>query len=194
MVVVEGGVTPVARLLDLGVASAMFDLTTGGRSVTTSGTIIGRPHYWAPERARRPMSADARSDLFSLGCLLYELMCGEGPFAGLNLYDCYHATIEERYVPLDVRCPRAPAAVLTAVSLLLRADPERRIQTCAELLERLDPFTLNGEQPDHAPTPTPVEPARLPPPSPTTAVLPFLAGGVAIGAILAGVAWAAFGR
>jgi hypothetical protein len=84
--------------------------------------------------------------------------------------------------------------VLAAVPLLLRADPERRIQTCAELLERLDPSSLAAEQADHAPTPVPVAPARPSPAAARGPVWPFLAAGVAIGAILAAVAWAAFGR
>jgi eukaryotic-like serine/threonine-protein kinase len=194
-VIVEGTTTPAARLLDLGVASAMFDLTTGARSVTTSGTIIGRPHYWAPERARRPTSADVRSDLFSLGCILYELLCGEGPFGGLNLYDCYHATLEERFVPLEVRCPRAPPALLSAVAELLRADPERRIQSCAELLLRLDRSTLGDEQGDHAPTPVPAEPAREPePPAAPTPSWIRLAAGLACVAVLSAVLWAVLGR
>lgn len=91
------------RILDLGVATAVFALVSQGRSVTTSGTTIGRPHYWAPERARRPHLADGRADLFSLGCVTYELFAGVGPFAGLNLYDCYHATLESRYPPLAER-------------------------------------------------------------------------------------------
>lgn len=152
----------VARVMDLGVAAAMFDLVSAGRSVTTSGHTIGRPHYWAPERARKPQSADARSDLFSLGCILYEMFAGKGPFAGLNLYDCYHATLEEKYAPLASIRPDTPPAVLTLVPMLLRTDPSKRPQSCAEVLERLELFTIEGaepERPRRAP-PTASEPDR----------------------------------
>lgn len=190
LVVVEGEAT--ARVLDLGVATAIFDLTTGGRSVTTSGVVVGRPHYWAPERARRPSSADARADLFSLGCILYELFAGAGPFAGLNLYDCYHATLEQRFVPLSERCPDAPPAVLGLVPMLLRADPERRPGSCAELLERLDPHTL-----DDAPSSSSASPpggVRAPGARRTLPPGGWVVLGAGIGAILATAGWFVFGR
>ncbi|MCA9491138.1 MAG: serine/threonine protein kinase [Myxococcales bacterium] len=172
----------IARVMDLGVATAMFDLVSAGRSVTTSGHTIGRPHYWAPERARKPQAADARSDLFSLGCILYELFAGKGPFAGLNLYDCYHATLEEKYAPLDTVRPDTPPAVLHLVPLLLRTDPAKRPQSCTELLERLDQFTLEGAEPER------------PAPSPVVAAAPdrrplWLALAVAAVVVLGGAAW-----
>ncbi|MCB9689886.1 MAG: serine/threonine protein kinase [Alphaproteobacteria bacterium] len=172
----------VARIMDLGVAAAMFDLVSAGRSVTTSGHTIGRPHYWAPERARKPQSADARSDLFSLGCILYELFAGKGPFAGLNLYDCYHATLEEKYVPLASVRPDTPSAVLHLVPMLLRADPAKRPQSCAELLERFELFTLEGAEPATPPS----RPVAHPTPVDRT---PWIVGGVGVLVVLAGAAW-----
>jgi serine/threonine-protein kinase len=154
-VLVEGDVIPHARVMDLGVASALFDLVIGGKSITSSGTTIGEPRYWSPERARKPQSADARSDLFSLGCILYELFAGVGPFDGLNLYECYHATLDGRFVPLERRSMDAPVEVVTLVKRLLAPRPEHRPASCEEALAMLLP-------PD----------AALPPPKPATPVSP----------------------
>lgn len=178
VVVVDGA----ARVLDLGVASAMFDLVSAGRSVTTSGHTVGRPHYWAPERARKPQSADARSDLFSLGCILYELFAGKGPFAGLNLYDCYHATLEEKYVPLGEVRADIPPSVLALVPSMLRTDPDKRPQSCAEVLERLDQYTLEDGSPRRRADPTPAAP-----PLPTLWIAVGAACVVGVGAL--GAIW-----
>jgi len=159
-VLVEGDVIPHARIMDLGVASALFDLVIGQKSITSSGTTIGEPRYWAPERARKPQSADVRSDLFSLGCLLYELYAGVGPFDGLNLYECYHATLDARYLPLERRSLDAPPEVLKLVKRLLAPEPEDRPASCGEALAMLLP-------PGAAlPPPTPATPASPPSPMP----------------------------
>jgi serine/threonine protein kinase len=177
-----------ASILDLGVASAMFALVHGGRSVTTSGTTIGRPHYWAPERARRPQSADGRSDLFSLGCVLYEMFAGVGPFAGLNLYDCYHATLESRFPPLAERRKGLPPHVGALVGALLRARPEQRPQSCAEVREILD-----GVRPA-PPSTTPAPPTTVAPPPPRPPPRwPLAVTAALFVALLAGLGWLALG-
>lgn len=190
-VLVTGGTTPVGHILDLGIATAVFNLVTGGRSVTTSGSFIGQPHYWAPERARKPQHADHRADLFSLGCILYELFAGVGPFAGLNLYDCYHATLEGSYRPLSELRPDAPMAIQSTVQRLLQARPGDRLQSVAEILERLDLLTLAGDAP--APTraagkPTSTAPHRTDPP-PALDRTPLLAAAGVGAAVVGFGAW-----
>jgi eukaryotic-like serine/threonine-protein kinase len=175
-----------AKIVDLGVAGAIFELVSTGRSVTTSGHTIGRPHYWAPERARRPAQADARADLFSFGCVLYELHVGRSPFQGLNLYDCYHATLEEKYEPLPAT---VPDPVRLTVGALLRAKAADRPQGCNEVLELLagsrdaPARSLAGSPPLSAPM---ADPRRA-----------WLIGG-AVGALvtagIAAAAWLALGR
>jgi serine/threonine protein kinase len=169
------------RILDLGVASAIVTLVSGGRSVTTSGTTVGRPHYWAPERARRPLSADARSDLFSLGCIVYELFAGIGPFEGLNLYDCYHATLESRYPPLAERRRGLPPHVATFVSALVRGRPEERPLSAEAARQILDGARTVPSLSSMPPAPLVVLPPR---PSPRW---PLVAGSLLAIAVLLGL-------
>lgn len=168
------------RVLDLGVAAAVFSLASHGRSVTTSGTTIGRPQYWAPERARRPNTADARADLFSIGCVTYELFAGIGPFAGLNLYDCYHATLESRYPPLPERRRGLPTSVGTLVASLLRAKPEHRPASAREALEILD-----GSRPAPAAPSLSQSPAALVSPPRSPPWWPLVLGGILLAGMLA---------
>jgi serine/threonine protein kinase len=196
-ILVEGDVVPQARVMDLGVASALFDLVIGGRSVTSSGTTIGEPRYWAPERARRPQSADERADLFSLGCLLYELFVGAGPFDGLNLYDCYHATMDGRYAPLESRSFDAPIEVLRLVPRLLAPKPEDRPATCAEALQYLlPPSTVPPVLPVTPVTPapplTPVPPVAVAAASlsPTAVYAALAAGAAVVSALVIALGWA----
>jgi serine/threonine-protein kinase len=197
-ILVEGDVVPQARVMDLGVASALFDLVIGGRSVTSSGTTIGEPRYWSPERARRPQSADERADLFSLGCLLYELFVGAGPFDGLNLYDCYHATMDGRYASLESRSFDAPLEVLRLVPRLLAPKPEDRPATCAEVLQSLlppntvPPAVLPVTPVTPAPPLTPVPPvgtaqSRL---SPAAVYAALAAGAAVVSALVIALGWA----
>jgi serine/threonine protein kinase len=201
-ILVSGTSPPQVRILDLGVATAVFKLVTGGRSVITSGSFLGQPHYWAPERARKPQEADPRADLFSLGCILYELYAGQGPFAGLNLYDCYHATLSGKYRPLAEVAPDAPATVQNTVQRLLQPDPAKRLQSAHEVMERLDLCTLDGDAPDELPesalsevspmptgrrTPTPAPPPPAPPPPRTEASAGSPNVAIGAGVVVAGV-------
>ena len=73
-----GGELGNPKLLDFGIARIL------DRSATASGVVIGTPHYMAPEQACGDRSVDARADVFSLGCMLFECLVGDPPFDGVN--------------------------------------------------------------------------------------------------------------
>ncbi len=179
---------------DFGVAYTVFQLVGEGKSVTTSGQTIGRPHYWSPERARRPHCADHRADVFSLGCILYEMLAGVGPYAGLNLYDCFHATVAERYVPLPERVPNVRPELAELVRLALSADLEARLDNSQAFLEYFEVRTRRGAAPQRSAA-DPGQPTRLVSHGPvqqvslSARVAAFAAGAVMVAALIGALVW-----
>jgi hypothetical protein len=129
MVSVRGEV----KLTDFGIAKAR-----GRTHRTRSGSTKGKLAYMSPEQARaEPL--DARSDLFSLGIVLYELLARRHPFEATTELQLIHNIMEARFTPLEQLAPEAPLELRAVVERLLRADPARRLPTAAEAL-RLLPF------------------------------------------------------
>ena len=121
-----------ALVADFGIGKAI----TGGKSITQSGVSIGTPAYMSPEQASGDTAIDGRSDLYSLGCVLYEMLTGEPPFTGPTA----QAIIAKRFVsPVpSVRTTRdVPEAVDAAVSRALSRTPVDRYRTGAEFATAL---------------------------------------------------------
>ena len=119
------------KILDFGLAR---QIDTKG--VTQAGEIIGTPHYMAPEQARAK-AVDARSDLFSLGCILYRMVTGRLPFAGDTLLATLTAIAVDMPPPVCDLNPQAPDALADLIFRLLAKDPDRRPQTAAAVIEEL---------------------------------------------------------
>jgi hypothetical protein len=119
----------VAKVTDFGLVRPMG---AGGRG-TSSGTTVGTPAYMAPEQIREPSAVDARADLWGLGCLLYELVCGRRAFPMLDPFLLYEAVAAGRYEPPVGIEPRIAGAIRD----LLQVEPAARISSCASLWERL---------------------------------------------------------
>jgi formylglycine-generating enzyme required for sulfatase activity len=109
------------KVLDFGLARVAEDTVT----LTQTGTIVGTPAYMAPEQARGE-AVDARSDLFSLGCVLYQLTTGELPFHGPNVTAILHALAVNRPRPPHEINPEVPPALSDLVMCLLAKDPTGR--------------------------------------------------------------------
>ncbi len=95
---------------------------------TAAGTVMGTASYMSPEQARG-QRVDARTDLFSLGVVLYEMLAGKRPFAGVNMIDVLGAIMHETPAPL----PDAPAELQRIVTRALQKDRAARYQTAQEL-------------------------------------------------------------
>jgi serine/threonine-protein kinase len=120
-----------AYILDFGI------LRHQDSTLTMAGLIAGTPQYMAPEQARDVRQADARSDLYSLGAMLFEMVAGRGPFCGETPVDVMTKHLTEPAPPVSEFLPDAPPAL---VSLLLRAlekDPGRRYQSARDMGEDL---------------------------------------------------------
>jgi len=137
--------TNAVKVMDFGIARALSD---GGNSVTQTAAVIGTAQYLSPEQARGD-SVDARSDVYSLGCVLYEMLTGEPPFVGDSPVAVAYQHVREDPVPPSLRyegiSPDLDAVVLKA----LAKNPENRYQTAAEM--RSDLIRVHNGEPPEAP-------------------------------------------
>ncbi|BBY44949.1 Stk1 family PASTA domain-containing Ser/Thr kinase [Mycolicibacterium celeriflavum] len=130
------------KVMDFGIARALAD----ANSVTQTAAVIGTAQYLSPEQARGE-KVDARSDVYSLGCVLYEILTGEPPFIGDSPVAVAYQHVREDPVPPSQRhndiTPELDAVVLKS----LAKNPDNRYQTAAEM--RADLVRVHsGEQPD----------------------------------------------
>ncbi len=120
------------KLLDFGLARA----SAAEQQLTQSGMVLGTPSYMAPEQARG-QPVDHRSDLFSLGCVLYCMAAGKRPFSGPDALSTLMAvSMEHPAAPASLN-PGVPAALDELILRLLAKAPADRPQTAAEVLERI---------------------------------------------------------
>ncbi len=112
------------------------------RVMTGSGVIIGTVGYMSPEQARG-QTVDARSDIFNLGAVIYEMVAGQKPFTGETTSDVFAAILTTEPPPLSHFAPNAPAELVRIVNKALRKDREERYQVVKDLL--LDLKSLKEE-------------------------------------------------
>jgi predicted Ser/Thr protein kinase len=130
-----------AKLLDFGLARAvppsrsMSDLSspTMSRPITAEGTIVGTFQYMAPE-VLEGKEADARSDIFSFGAVVYEMATGRRAFEGKSQASLIASILKEAPQPLSTLAPLSPPSLDRAVMRCLEKDPEDRWQTVRDLL------------------------------------------------------------
>jgi formylglycine-generating enzyme required for sulfatase activity/serine/threonine protein kinase len=108
--------------------------------LTGTGLVIGTPDYLAPEQATDSRHVDIRSDLYSLGCSLYQLLGGQAPFATYQPLEKIFKHVEEEPPPVEDRRPDLPPEVTAVVRRLMAKKPADRYQTPAEAAAALAPF------------------------------------------------------
>jgi eukaryotic-like serine/threonine-protein kinase len=157
----NGGV----KVMDFGIARAVADTSA---TMTQTAAVIGTAQYLSPEQARGE-TVDARSDLYSTGCLLYELLAGRPPFVGDSPVSVAYQHVREAPVPPSQLDPELTPEIDAVVLKALAKDADDRYQSAGEMKADIARL-LSGEQTT----------AQR-----TTAVVPLAAGAMAAGAVAA---------
>ena len=132
-IMLSGGVAVVA---DFGIARAPE--VAGSATLTQVGFSVGTPMYMSPEQATAESMADARSDIYSLGCILYEMLSGETPYDGPSSMAVIARHLSEPVPDLAVTHPEIPANVAQSVRRAMAKSPDQRFQSVDEFVRALD--------------------------------------------------------
>jgi serine/threonine protein kinase len=136
----EGPEGWVPKVTDFGLAKALQE--EGDIQRTRTGMPMGTPSYMSPEQIRDAKGVDQRTDVFALGCILYELTCGQRAFFGRDMLEIFNAVAQGKHTASTTLVPDMPPRLDTAINGCLVVDRERRIPDCATLRS-----VLKGELP-----------------------------------------------
>jgi serine/threonine-protein kinase len=129
---------------DFGIALALSH--AGGSRLTETGLSIGTPHYMSPEQAMGDRELDARSDVYSLGAMLYEMLAGEPPFTGPTAQAIVAKVITDNAPPVTAARSTAPPHVAASIDKSLQKLPADRFHSAAEFSDALanPAFTMSS--------------------------------------------------
>jgi len=175
----------VPKVIDFGLAR----LLSGTRRLTDDGTINGTPSYMSPEQIVGDPDLDARTDVWSIAVIWYELLTGELPFPQPRIEALFQSILGDEPAPIRARAPDVPAALAEAVHRGLVKDRSLRFGSMGEFLDALvaalEPAV--AREPEAAPAPAPpAEPAPAPtrPESAPRRGGLHLVAGLALGSLL----------
>jgi serine/threonine protein kinase len=123
------------KVLDFGVAKL-----GGDAEMTTTGTIVGTPAYMAPEQARGARLADARSDLYAVGAVLYRALTGQSPYGGSDSHGTLIRLMEESPARPTLIEKTIPPGLEAVIEKAMARDPDERFQSADEFIRALEPF------------------------------------------------------
>lgn len=135
----------LARINELRSAEAAHNLPSlNPSSMTNPGAVMGTPRYMSPEQARG-LKVDARTDLFSLGVVFYEMVTGEPAFAGASTAEVFAALLEKEPLPLRNFVPEMPDRLQEIISRMLVKERENRYETIRAFTDDLATLNLTAD-------------------------------------------------
>jgi serine/threonine protein kinase/Tfp pilus assembly protein PilF len=160
-------------------------LATGLMDLTTPGSTVGTAAYMSPEQAKGD-PLDARTDLFSLGSVLYEMATGQPPFGGRSTAEVFAALLMKDPPPVSSLNPAMPVALDPIIARLLAKDRDQRYRSAEELLADLEALssTASSTNAVRPATASAAPPASVPPPVPQAGGRPLRTRMIVIGALL----------
>jgi tRNA A-37 threonylcarbamoyl transferase component Bud32 len=121
------------KLGDLGLAKSAGQ----AQGLTMTGSSMGTPHYMSPEQWEATKDVDLRADIYSLGCMLYHLLCGQPPYVSNSSAAVMMKHLSDPVPDLRSAWPECPAELATAVEKMMQKRPADRQQTCEEVIADL---------------------------------------------------------
>lgn len=130
---------PLVKVLDFGIAQGVNPLAQG----VDGGLVFGTPLYMAPEQAMG-RTVDNRADLYTAAVVLYEMLCGEPPYAAPDVRGLMLRVAQADWVPLSLRAPELHPTLIACVERALSRDPEDRPSSAEQFARQLEPFARLG--------------------------------------------------
>jgi eukaryotic-like serine/threonine-protein kinase len=165
------------KILDFGLAkmdqpeSGVSGDVIATKPLTAEGTILGTLHYMSPEQIEG-QEADARSDIFAFGLVLYELITGQRAFEGKTRTSLVASILKDQPRPLSELQPLSPPALERVVATCLEKDPDKRWQSAREVKHALEWISAEA--------PKPTAPAPAPPPARRNWIWPAAVGALLV--------------
>jgi serine/threonine protein kinase len=132
------GRNPIVKVLDFGISKTKEGGPAGG--LTQTSAVMGSPYYMAPEQIMSAKDVDARTDLWALGIILYELLSGAPPFVADSMPEIVYMVTQRDPPLLREKRPDVPQGLADAIATCLSRDPARRFEDTAKLAVALAPF------------------------------------------------------
>jgi serine/threonine-protein kinase len=168
---------PLVKILDFGLARLAAGNDSGEANavsaLTRVGSVVGTPAYMSPEQAKDSRLVDIRSDIYSLGCTLYELLVGKPPFVSPTAFEIIAQHLNQTPEPISKHCPAVPAGLEAVVMRTLAKQPADRYATPLEFATALQPWAAGTERSSGEHSPRPATPApTVSPPTPAPRTVP----------------------
>src|SRR2546430_3074163 len=138
-----------AVVADFGIGKAVTAAAKGAAAITRTGVTVGTPAYMSPEQAAGEETIDGRSDLYSLGCVLYEMLAGEPPFTGPTAQAVIAAHLTATPQLVGELRPDTPPAVADAIARALAKDPNARFRAATAFRDAIGAPATAAPRPAH---------------------------------------------